>query len=198
MGVSHIPGVHAHKLAHAHNIIVNLFALLCTQMSVIWCAGADVSGHPYSAQWRYIPGWRWMWGLTLHLYHAGLSPHLLPISHKAYLFKAEARAGGGKRNEEGGWVRRGWRGESRVRVFGLIQLLAPPPWENIPPWVSSGEYVCMCMHVFVLQRRTLFQAWSVFMHVCVCSYWQRRVTHMLADHKKVSDGFPPYANLPFH
>lgn len=31
--------------------------------------------------------------LTLHLYHAGLSPHLLPISHKAYLFKAEARAG---------------------------------------------------------------------------------------------------------
>lgn len=35
--------------------------------------------------------------LTLHLYHAGLSPHLLPISHKAYLFKAQARGcwGGG-------------------------------------------------------------------------------------------------------
>lgn len=32
--------------------------------------------------------------LTLHLYCAGLSLHLLPISHKAYLFKAGARAGG--------------------------------------------------------------------------------------------------------
>lgn len=50
--------------------------------------------------------------LTLHLYFAGLSPHLLPISYKAYLFKAEARAGG--------------RGNEAAFSFGLIQLLAPP------------------------------------------------------------------------
>lgn len=37
--------------------------------------------------------------LTLHLHHAELSPHLLPISHKAYLFKAEARAGGETKQE---------------------------------------------------------------------------------------------------
>ncbi len=99
--------------------------------------------------------------LTLHLYHAGLTPHLLPISHKAYLLKAEASVGG----ENGA-----------AFSFGLIQLLAPP-WENIPPRVSNSAYVCMCIHVFVLQRLTMHQSWSACVsacmrvHLCVCVQW---------------------------
>lgn len=99
-------------------------------------------------------------GLTLHLYRAGLIPHLLPISHKAYLFKAGARAGGETK-------RGGVRGRGSAEFGFWLDSITSTAREHSP----SGVWLLVCVHVFACvcpAKTDLSICLEESMHVWMC------------------------------